>query len=118
MNNTLLPGYDRPVTPVHLVDRELLKVAQDTARRRHNWECANGLLRIAYGCEEPVKKIPVQAVSLRNGDQIIDVDGLMIIDDFKMNHIENIVTYTATKPDGSVSRRWADMNSYFEKVVL
>lgn len=54
MNNTLLPGYDRPVTSARVIDRELLKVAQDSAHRRRNWECANGLLRMAYGCEQEV----------------------------------------------------------------
>lgn len=52
MNNTLLPGYDRPVTAARVIDRELLKVAQESARRRNNWQCANGLLRMAYGCEQ------------------------------------------------------------------
>lgn len=116
--NTLLPGYDRPVTPVHIVDRVLLKVAQDSARRRRNWQCANGLLRMAYGCEHTMNTTKVKASLLRNGDQLVDVDGLMVISNFKMQLVENIVTYTATKPDGSVSERWADMNSYFEKVVL
>ena len=51
MNNTLLPGYDRPVATARVIDRELLKVAQESARRRNNWQCANGLLRMAYGCE-------------------------------------------------------------------
>lgn len=49
---SLLPGFDRPVTHVQVVDRELLQIAQQSAHRRKNWECANGLLRIAYGCEE------------------------------------------------------------------
>lgn len=51
---SLLPGYDRPVTHVQVVDRELLQIAQQSAHTRKNWECANGLLRIAYGCEKPV----------------------------------------------------------------
>lgn len=55
MTNTLLPGYDRPVTPLRMVDRELLQVAQQSAHTRKNWECANGLLRMAYGCEKPVE---------------------------------------------------------------
>lgn len=116
--NTLLPGYDRPATPVHVVDRELLQVAQQSAHTRKNWKCANGLLRMAYGCEERMKTTPVKASLLRNNDQILDVDGLMVVSNFKMVLVENIVTYTATKPDGLVSERWADMNSYFEKVVL
>ena len=50
--NKLLPGYDRPVARARVIDRELLKIAQDSARRRNNWQCANGLLRMAYGCEQ------------------------------------------------------------------
>lgn len=118
MTNTLLPGYDRPAPHVRVIDRELLQVAQQSARRRRNWECANGLLRMAYGCEERMRTMRVKAVSLCNGDQIVDVDGLMVISNFQMNIMENIVTYTATKPDGKVSERWADMNTYFNKVVL
>lgn len=116
--NTLLPGYDRPVTSAHIINRKLLHIAQQSARRRRNWQCANGLLRMAYGCEERMNTTPVKASLLRNGDQLVDVDGLMVISNFKMQLAEHIVTYTATKPDGSVSERWADMNSYFEKVVL
>lgn len=116
--NTLFPGYDRPVTPAHIVDRELLQIAQESARRRRNWQCANGLLRMAYGCEERMKTTLVKALQLNNNDQILDVDGLMVVSNFKIVLVENIVTYTATKPDGSVSERWASMNTYFEKVVL
>lgn len=115
--NTLLPGYDRPAPHVRVIDRELLRVAQQSARRRRNWECANGLLRMAYGCEEYMRTKATQAVLLRNGDQIVDVDGLMVISNFQMDNLENIVTYTATKPDGKVSERWADMNTYLNKVV-
>lgn len=115
--NTLLPGYNRPVTPVHIVDRELLQVAQQSARRRRNWECANGLLRMAYGCEERMNTTPVKALQLSNNDQIVDVDGLMVVSNFKMQLAENIVTYTATKEDGSVSQRWADMDTLVNKVV-
>lgn len=59
----------------------------------------------------------VKACMLRNNDKIIDVDGMMTVTDFKMHMMENIVTYTATKPDGKVSRRWADMDTYYEKVT-
>jgi len=115
---TILPGFNRPVPQVRVVDRELLQVAQQSAHLRRNWECANGLLRMAYGCEQRMNTQRIKACLLRNNDQIIDVDGLMKITDFKMVMIENIVTYTATKPDGSVSERWADMDSYVDKVVL
>ena len=116
--NTLLPGYDRPVTPAHIVDRELLRVAQESARRRQDWQCANGLLRIAYGYEETMHTTRMKAALLRNNDQIIDVDGLMIVTNVKLVMLENIVTYTATKPDGSRSERWADMDAHVNKVVL
>lgn len=117
MNNTLLPGFNRPVSQARVIDRELLRVAQQSARCRRNWECANGLLRMAYGCEEYMHTTRLKAVLLRNGDQIVDVDGLMVISNFQMDTMENIVTYTATKPDGKASERWADMNIYFDKVV-
>ena len=118
MNNTLLPGYNRPASQVRVVDRELLQVAQESARRRRNWDCANGLLRMAYGCEQRMKTQRIKAALLRNNDQIVDVDGLLIVTDFKMNMLESIVTFTATKPDKSSSRRWMGMDTYVEKVVL
>lgn len=114
----LLPGYNRPVPQVRVVDRELLQVAQESARRRRNWDCANGLLRMAYGYEQRMKTQQLKATLLRNNDQIVDVDGLLTVTDFKMNMLESIVTFTATKPDGSVSQRWMGMDTYVEKVVL
>ena len=117
MTNTLLPGYNRPVTHVQVVDRELLKIAQQSAHRRNNWECANGLLRMAYGCEQRMQTKPLKAVLLRNNDRILDVDGLYPVSNVKLVMMEDIVTYTATKPDGSVSERWAGMETYFDKVV-
>lgn len=118
MNNILLPGYDRPTPRARVIDRELLQVAQQSARRRRNWECANGLLRMAYGCEQRMKTQQLKTTLLRNNDQIVDVDGLLIVTDFKMNMLESIVTFTATKPDKSSSRRWMGMDTYVEKVVL
>lgn len=116
--NTLLPGFDRPVSQARVIDRELLQVAQQSARRRRNWDCANGLLRMAYGCEQRMKTQQLKASLLRNNDQIVDVDGLLTVTDFKMNMLESIVTFTATKPDKSSSRRWMGMDTYVEKVVL
>lgn len=49
MNNTLLPGYDRPVSEARIVDKELLQVAQQLARKYDNWALANAALREAYG---------------------------------------------------------------------
>lgn len=48
---------------------------------------------------------PVKAVMLRNNDKFIDVDGIITVTNFKMNFREDIVTFTATKEDGSVSSR-------------
>lgn len=48
-NNTLLPGYDRPVSEVRIVDKELLKTAQQLARKYEGWALANAVLREAYG---------------------------------------------------------------------
>lgn len=47
--NTLLPGYNRPVSEARIVDRELLQVAQQLARKREGWTLANAVLREAYG---------------------------------------------------------------------
>lgn len=89
-----------------------------SARLRRNWDCANGLLRMAYGCEQRMKTQRIKAALLRNNDQIVDVDGLLIVTDFKMNMLESIVTFTATKPDKSSSLRWMGMDTYVEKVTL
>lgn len=60
---------------------------------------------------------PIEAVMLRNNDRIIDVDGVITVTNFKMNFLENVVTFTATKEDGSVSQRWVEMNQLVNKVV-
>lgn len=60
---------------------------------------------------------PIKAVMLRNNDKIIDVDGVITVTNFKMNFLKDIVTFTATKPDGSVSQRWVEMNQLVNKVV-
>lgn len=60
---------------------------------------------------------PIKAVMLRNNDKIIDVDGIITVTNFKMNFLEDIVTFTATKEDGSVSQRWVEMNQLVNKVV-
>lgn len=49
MNNTLLPGYNRLVSEARIVDKELLKAAQQLARRHEGWALANAVLREAYG---------------------------------------------------------------------
>lgn len=49
MNNTLLPGYNRPVSEARIVDKELLKTAQQLARKHEGWAFANAVLREAYG---------------------------------------------------------------------
>lgn len=60
---------------------------------------------------------PIKAVMLRNNDKIIDVDGVITVTNFKMNFLTDIVTFTATKEDGSVSQRWVEMNQLVNKVV-
>lgn len=61
--------------------------------------------------------IGTRASQLRNNDQILMADGLVTITNFKMVLIEDIVTFTATKSDSSVSQRWAAMDTCFDKVV-
>lgn len=60
---------------------------------------------------------PIKAVMLRNNDKFIDVDGVITVTNFKMNFLKDIVTFTATKPDGSVSQRWVEMSQLVNKVV-
>nr|DAR38706.1 MAG TPA: hypothetical protein [Caudoviricetes sp.] len=60
---------------------------------------------------------PIKAVMLRNNDRIIDVDGIITVTNFKLNFREDIVTFTATKEDGSVSERWIAMDRLVNKVV-
>lgn len=60
---------------------------------------------------------PIKSVMLRNNDRIIDADGVITVTNFKMNFLEDIVTFTATKEDGSVSQRWVEMNQIVNKVV-
>ena len=60
---------------------------------------------------------PVKAVMLRNNDKFIDVDGVITVTNFKMNFPEDIVTFTATKEDGSVSERWTAMDQLVNKVT-
>ena len=60
---------------------------------------------------------PIKAVMLRNNDKFIDVDGIITVTNFKLNFHEDIVTFTATKEDGSVSERWTAMNRLVNKVT-
>lgn len=60
---------------------------------------------------------PIKAVMLRNNDKIIDADGIITVTNFKMNFLEDIVTFTATKENGSASQRWVEMNQLVNKVV-
>ena len=59
---------------------------------------------------------PVKAVMLRNNDKFIDADGVILVKDIKLNFREDIVTFTATKEDGSVSERWIAMDRLVNKV--
>ena len=49
MNNTLLPGFNKQPAPLKVVDRELLRIAQQMARQHEGWSLANAVLREAYG---------------------------------------------------------------------
>lgn len=69
--------------------------------------------------------IVTKAIMLKDGDEVFDVDGRMTVTDIRMTvtdirmvMAEGIITYTATKTkDGSASKRWADMESIFNKVI-
>ena len=60
---------------------------------------------------------PIKAVMLRNNDRIIDVDGAILVKGIELNFLEDIVTFTATKEDGSVSERWIAMDRLVNKVT-
>lgn len=60
---------------------------------------------------------PVKAVMLRNNDKFIDVDGVILVKDIKLNFREDIVEFTATKEDGSTSERWIAMDRLVNKVT-
>lgn len=60
---------------------------------------------------------PIKAVMLRNNDKVIDVDSVITVTNFKLNFQEDIVTFTATKEDGSVSERWIAMDRLVNKVT-
>lgn len=60
---------------------------------------------------------PVKAVMLRNNDKFIDVDSIITVTNIKLNFLEDIVTFTATKEDGSVSERWVAMDRLVNKVT-
>lgn len=60
---------------------------------------------------------PIKVVMLHNNDRIIDVDGVITVTNFKMNFLEDIVTFTATKEDGSASKRWTAMDQLVNKMV-
>lgn len=59
----------------------------------------------------------IYASQLRNNDKVRMVDGLITVKDFKMVLIEDIVTFTAIKEDGTEHPRWAAMNSIVDKVM-
>ena len=59
----------------------------------------------------------IKAVMLRNNDKFIDVDGVITVTNFTMNFLEDIVTFTATKEDGSISERWTAMDQLVNKVT-
>lgn len=60
---------------------------------------------------------PIKAVMLHNNDKFIDVDGIITVTNFKLNFREDIMTFTATKEDGSTSERWTAMNRLVNKVT-
>lgn len=59
----------------------------------------------------------IKAVMLRNNDKFIDVDGVITVTNFKLNFPDDIVTFTATKEDSSVSERWTAMDRLVNKVT-
>lgn len=59
----------------------------------------------------------IKASLLRNNDRVRMIDGLVTVTNFKMVMAEEVVTFTATKEDGSSSPRWVGMDVYLDKVV-
>lgn len=61
---------------------------------------------------------PIKAVMLRNNDKFIDVDGVILVKDIKLNFLEDIVEFTGHNlTTGYVAKRWTAMNRLVNKVT-
>nr|DAV83256.1 MAG TPA: hypothetical protein [Caudoviricetes sp.] len=61
---------------------------------------------------------PVKAVTLRNNDKFIDVDGIITVTNIKLNFLEDIVEFTGHNlTTGYAAKRWIAMDRLVNKVT-
>lgn len=59
-----------------------------------------------------------KACLLNDGDEVLATDGRIKLSDVRMVMAEGIITFAATKVKcGTLTKRWAAMNSVFNKVI-
>lgn len=60
----------------------------------------------------------VKAVMLRNNDKFIDVDGVILVKDIKLDFLGNAVEFTGHNlTTGYATKRWTSMDRIVNKVV-
>lgn len=61
---------------------------------------------------------PVKAVMLRNNDKFIDVDGVILVKDIKLDFLGNAVEFTGHNlTTGYATKRWTSMDRIVNKVT-
>ena len=61
---------------------------------------------------------PVKAVMLRNNDKFIDVDGVILVKDIKLDFLGNSVEFTGHNlTTGYATKRWTSMDRLVNKVT-
>lgn len=61
---------------------------------------------------------PIKAVMLRNNDKFIDVDGVILVKDIKLDFLGNVVEFTGHNlTTGYAAKRWTSMNRLVNKVT-
>lgn len=61
---------------------------------------------------------PVKAVMLRNNDKFIDVDGVILVKDIKLDFLGNAVEFTGHNlTTGYAAKRWTSMDRLVNKVT-
>ena len=61
---------------------------------------------------------PIKAVMLRNNDKFIDVDGVILVKDIKLDFLGNVVEFTGHNlTTGYAAKRWTSMDRLVNKVT-
>lgn len=61
---------------------------------------------------------PIKAVMLRNNDKFIDVDGVILVKDIKLDFLGNVVEFTGHNlTTGYAAKRWTAMGRLVNKVT-